>query len=303
MFQVNFLTLALSKSSCQRRCVPGDHQAVIGFFLLVCCLLLANPLAAAPPSPWPTVETNRLGMTLRLIPGGKYLLGSPPDEAGRYWHEGPQQMVALSPFYITEKEITNAHYGRFLAATDHPAPLYWQDKNLNGPHQPVVGVTWHDAVAFAEWLSRITGQTYRLPTEAQWEAAARGGLVGQPFPWGSQSPDEEGRFRANFNPNPYDRDGYRYTAPVGSFPANNFGLFDMAGNVAEWCRDWYDPKAYQKPRGADPTGPAAGTYRVIRGGSWYDRARELRCAARQFSPPDRADGFIGFRLVHPVSRN
>ncbi|MGQ9920912.1 MAG: formylglycine-generating enzyme family protein [Desulfobacca sp.] len=301
MLQRNLSRLVLAKNTSRCTCVPGDLQAVSGFFLLVCCLLFAKALLAAPPLPWPTVETNGLGLTLRLISGGTYLLGSPPEEVGRYWHEGPQHRVQLNPFYITDKEITNAQYGRFLAATGHPAPLYWQDKHLNGPDQPVVGVTWHDAVAFAAWLSNLTGQTYRLPTEAEWEAAARGGLVGQPFPWGQQPPDHDGRFLANFNPNPFDRDGYRYTAPVGSFPPNGFGLFDMAGNVAEWCLDWYDAKAYHNRPRLNPSGPPTGTTRVLRGGSWYSRARDLRCAARQFAPPNRTDGFIGFRLVRPIT--
>ncbi len=263
--------------------------------------LSAGRVTAEPQPSLPTQETNSLGMTLRLIPGTTYLLGSPPEEIGRYWHEGPQHHVTLSPFYIMDREVTNAQYGRFLAATGHPAPPYWLDRNLNAPEQPVVGVSWHDAVAFAAWLSSTTGMTYRLPTEAEWEAAARGGLVAQPFPWGDALPDNRGRFLANFNPNPYEQDGYRYSAPVGSFPPNGYALFDMAGNVAEWCLDWYDPQAYENRPSANPTGPPTGTAKVLRGGSWYSRARDLRCAARQFAPPCQTDGFIGFRLVRPIS--
>ncbi len=244
---------------------------------------------------------NKLGMTFHLIPGGIYLMGSPSDEAGRYWHEGPEHKVKLSPFYITEKEITNAQYGKFLDATNHTPPLYWLDKTLNSPQQPVVGVTWHDAVAFAAWVSTVTGENYRLPTEAEWEAASRGGLVGQPFPWGAQPPEQGLRFLANYNPNPYDKDGFLFSAPVGSFPPNGYGLFDMSGNAAEWCSDWYDADYYSRSRYENPEGPPAGIYRVIRGGSWYSRARDLRCAARQFFRPSRADGFIGFRLVHPIA--
>ncbi|AEB09880.1 formylglycine-generating enzyme family protein [Desulfobacca acetoxidans] len=276
------------------------------FLCLIICFCLSAWLAsgrlalAASPPPAPTCH-NILGIQLRLIPGGPYLLGSPPEESGRYWDEGPQHWVNLSPFYITATEITNAQYGEFLAATGHPEPLYWLDRNLNAPNQPVVGVTWHDATAFAKWLSRITQEEYMLPTEAQWEAAARGGLVGQPFPWGSTPPEQGGRFRASFNPNPYDKDGFRYTAPVASFPPNGFGLYDMAGNVAEWCEDWYHSSSYTKSRKENPAGPASGTSRVLRGGSWYGRARELRCAARQSFRPSQTDGFIGFRLIRPVS--
>jgi len=275
--------------------------AVVAAFVLLASLCLL-PLQGQAGPPVQTTDGVGLGFTLRFIPGGFYFLGSPPEEAGRYWHEGPQHMVELSPFYITDKEITNAQYGRFLKATGHPAPLYWQDKNLNQPEQPVVGVTWHDACAFAVWVSLVTGQTYRLPTEAEWEAAARGGLVAQSFPWGHLPPEQDGRFLANFNPNPYEKDGFRYTAPVGSFPPNGFGLYDMAGNVAEWCQDWYADDAYRHRPPDNPTGPPAGTWRVLRGGSWYSRARDLRCAARQFALPNQADGFIGFRLVRPLPR-
>jgi formylglycine-generating enzyme required for sulfatase activity len=273
----------------------------VGLGCLLWSCLVGNPSHAEITRQLPSSLKNNLDMTLRLIPGGIYLLGSPPEEAGRYWHEGPQHKVQLSPFYITEKEVTNAQYGQFLAATGYPAPVYWSDKNLNAPGQPVVGVTWHDAAAFADWLSGLTGQKYRLPTEAEWETACRGGLTGQSFPWGSHPPEQGRRFLANYNPNPYDKDGFRFPAPVGSFPPNGLGLFDMAGNVAEWCGDWYDPNFYASGPGENPLGPSKGIYRIIRGGSWYARGRELRCAARQYFRPSRADGFIGFRLVNPVS--
>lgn len=282
----------------------GSRKFILG--LLLCCLFGALPginsaqaVTAQHLQP-PATSENTLGISLHLIPGGLYLIGSPPEEAGRYWHEDPQHKVHLSPFYMTDKEITNAQYGQFLTATGHATPLYWLDKNLNAPDQPVVGVTWQDAVDFAKWMSQVTGEEYRLPTEAQWEAASRGGLTGQPFPWGDQPPENGQRFLANYNPNPYDRDGFRFSAPVGSFPPNGYGLFDMAGNVAEWCWDWYDPTYYTNSQYKDPGGPPSGRYRVIRGGSWYTRARELRCAARQFFRPSRADGFIGFRLVRPL---
>jgi formylglycine-generating enzyme len=272
--------------------------------LFFCCLLagtlgFSSGPAQAEQKLSPSFK-NIFGMIQRLIPGGVYRLGSPAAEGGRYWDEGPQHKVQLAPFYMTDKEITNAQYGQFLDATGHTPPLYWLDKTLNAPQQPVVGVTWHDAVAFAKWLSRVTGENYRLPTEAEWEAAARGGLTDKAFPWGDQPPEQGRGFLANYNPNPYDKDGFLVSAPVGSFPANGYGLYDMAGNVAEWCGDWYDPHYYSHSPAENPGGPPTGAYRVIRGGSWYARARELRCAARQFFQPSRADGFIGFRLVRPA---
>jgi formylglycine-generating enzyme required for sulfatase activity len=258
------------------------------WFFLLCLLWLPihNPAQAQD-----YLESQ--GLRFRLIPGGSYFLGSPPNEAGRYANEPAPYRVTLKPFYLAATETTNAQYAGFLAATGHPAPLYWQDKNLNNPSQPVVGVTWHDAQAFCRWLTRETGVVHRLPTEAEWEGAARGGLVGGPFPWGGRLHDAGGRYRANYYPNDFADDGFSLTAPVGSFPANGYGLFDMAGNVSEWCADEKTP-----PGGGTPF--AAPDYRIRKGGSWRSRARDLRCAARKFSPPDTADGFIGFRVLRQI---
>jgi sulfatase modifying factor 1 len=258
-------------------------------FLFLCWLLL--PLWSAQAQD--TLEAQ--GIRFRLIPGGWYLLGSPANETGRYADEAAPHKVNLKPFYISVTEITNAQYARFLEATAHPAPLYWQDKNLNAPNQPVVGVTWFDAVAFCAWLTKITGVTHQLPTGDQWEAAARGGLVGQLYPWGSQAPDAGGVFRANFRTALPGAAGFPFTAPVGSFPANGYGLFDMPGNVAEWCRDRYVPLTTGGPF-------KPGVLRLLKGGSFLNGARDLRPAARQSAPPHYADGYIGFRVVrlpHP----
>lgn len=241
---------------------------------------------------WAQETLEVLGLRFRLIPGGTYVLGSAPDQPVRYSAELPEYRVVLKPFYISVTEITNEQYGRFLTATGRRPPLYWHDPALNGPRQPVVGVSWYEAVAYTEWLTRTTGVVHRLPTEAEWEAAARGGLIGQPYPWGAEPPDAGGRFRANYYPNDFAADGFRFTAPVGSFPPNGYGLYDMAGNVAEWCLDRFTPTR--------PTSFAHPEARVLRGGSWMSRARELRVASRQYAPPEKADGFIGFRVVRLI---
>jgi sulfatase modifying factor 1 len=230
------------------------------------------------------------GLKFRRIPGGWYLLGSAVSEPGRYADEDTPHRVRVDSFYLATTETTNAQYARFLQATGHKAPLYWADRNLNAPNQPVVGVTWNDAVAFCKWLSRVTGVEHRLPTEAQWEAAARGGLTGQPYPWGSAAPDAGGVYRANYRPNDFAADGFAMSAPVGSFPPNGYGLFDMAGNVSEWCQDRYVPLRSQGPF-------RPGVLRLLKGGSWVSWPRDLRCAARQSAPPQYADGYIGFRVV------
>jgi formylglycine-generating enzyme required for sulfatase activity len=267
------------------RQLKSANRKLKTWFFLLCWLLLSffNPAPAQE-----TLEAQ--GLRFRLIPGGSCLLGSPEEEPGRYVDEAPPHRVTLEPFYLAVTETTNAQYGRFLKATGHRPPLYWQDKNLNAPSQPVVGVTWHEAVAFCQWLTKVTGQPHQLPTEAQWEAAARGGLSGQPYPWGAEPPDAGGSYRANYRTNNPGDTGFRLTAPVGRFPPNGFGLFDMAGNVAEWCLDRYTPLGK-----AGPFQP--GVLRLLKGGSWYSRARDLRCAARQSAPPHYTDGFIGFRVV------
>jgi formylglycine-generating enzyme required for sulfatase activity len=253
-------------------------------FLLLCWLLL-------PIRPGLAQETlEAQGIRFRLIPGGWYFVGSPPNEAGRYADEAASHKVNLKPFYITATEITNAQYARFLKATGHKKPLYWGDQNLNEPNQPVVGVTWNDAAAFCRWLTKVTGAPHELPAENQWEVAARGGLVAQPYPWGDQAPDAGGVFRANFRTSLPGATGFSFTAPVGSFPANGYGLFDMAGNVSEWCQDRYVPL----PTGG-PFKP--GVLRLLKGGSWISGPRNLRPAARQSAPPQYADGYIGFRVV------
>jgi formylglycine-generating enzyme required for sulfatase activity len=257
--------------------------------LLLCWLVLLSGSARAQE----TLEAQ--GIRFRLIPGGTYLLGSPATEPGRYDDEAQPHRVNLPPFYISVTEITNAQYGQFLKATGYKPPLYWQDRNLNAPQQPVAGVTWFDAEAFCRWLTRATGAACQLPSEAQWEAAARGGLVGQPYPWGAQAPRADGVYRANYHTEIPGATGFRFTAPVGSFPANGYGLFDMAGNVSEWCLDRYVPV-----RTGGPFKP--GVLRLLKGGSFISGARDLRCAARQSAPPAYADGYIGFRVVrlaHP----
>jgi formylglycine-generating enzyme required for sulfatase activity len=283
---VNFLTF-MKYSKIYVRPRP---RKIAGRSSLICILLLGwlLPAMGNPARAQNYVESQ--GLRFCLIPGGSYLLGSPPHEAGRYANEPTPRRVTIKPFYLAATETTNAQYARFLAATGHAPPVYWQDKNLNNPSQPVVGVTWQGARDFCQWLTQKTGVVHRLPSEAEWEAAARGGLAGEPYPWGRELPDAGGRYRANYYPNDFADDGFSLSAPVGSFPANGYGLFDMAGNVSEWCADEKAPLG-----GGTPF--AAPDYRIRKGGSWRSRARNLRCAARQFSPPATAEGFIGFRIL------
>ncbi|MBI4864805.1 MAG: SUMF1/EgtB/PvdO family nonheme iron enzyme [Candidatus Riflebacteria bacterium] len=213
-----------------------------------------------------------------LIPAGPFAMGGT-----MYSNEQPIHNVYLDAFWIDRYPVTNRKYRVFVQATGHRDPAYWGDPRFNGDDQPVVGVSWDDAVAYATWAGK------RLPTEAEREKAARGGLVGQEYPWGPESPSG----RACWNT----------TQPclVGSYAPNDYGLYDMVGNVFEWCSDWYDSAYYEGRPDPDvnPTGPASGTDRVVRGGSWSYGCCDvfLRCAYRSCSGPSFPSGNLGFRCV------
>jgi len=224
------------------------------------------------------------GAKMVLVPAGEFTMGSPKNEG--YGNERPQHKVSLDAFHIDKYEVTNAQYKEFMDATGHEAPGYWADEKYNQPNQPVVGVTWYDAVAYARWVSK------RLPTEAEWEKAARG-TDGRRYPWGSNWNSLKCNFKSA-------ADGYEYTAPVGSFPtgASPYGAMDMAGNVWEWCADWYDEDHYSEDPEKNPLGPDSGIRRVLRGGCWMDPPRwSLRCAHRDADYPDSRSSVRGFRCA------
>ncbi len=206
------------------------------------------------------------------------------DEAGRP-DERPAHHVWLSAFRIALLPVTNQEYAAFVAATGHEPPRFWEDARFNAPDQPVVGVSWLDAVAYCRWLREATGQPYRLPTEAEREKAARGGVEGWRFPWGDDPGEAGGRF-------PQDA-----PRPAGLSAPNGYGLFDMAYNVHEWCADWYDPDYYRRSPERDPQGPAGGTRRASRGGAWRHQVKVSRCAARSSLDPAFRYNDYSFRVV------
>jgi formylglycine-generating enzyme len=253
--------------------------------------------------------------------------------------EGPVRPIELTPFLIEATAVSNERFATFVAATgylteaerfgwafvfagllpdDFPptrgvvqAPWWRQVEGADwrhpeGPHStitdrldhPVVQVSWHDAQTYAAWAGR------RLPTEAEWEYAARGGLVQQRYPWGDDlTPDGEHRmnvWQGTFPPRNTLDDGYYGTAPVDTFPPNGYGLYNLTGNVWEWCQDWFDPTFHRHGPRKNPKGPPRGSHRVMRGGSYLCHASycyRYRVAARGANTPDSATGNLGFRCA------
>jgi sulfatase modifying factor 1 len=240
------------------------------------------------------------------IPAGEFLMGS--NDLTRA--ERPVHYVFLDEYSIGRLEVTNFQYKVFCDSTKRTYPeVHWSLHShkadpyfLAEPTYPVVSVNWDDALAYTEWLSQMTGKKYRLPTEAEWEKAARGGLEGKRYPWGDASYDADGKYRANAgsdaeNDRIRKKDGFLYAAPVGSFPPNGYGLYDMAGNVWEWCADFYDPTYYARSPYKNPQGPEHGKKRVIRGGSWFGDAQHMENAARLWNYASIRYASTGFRVA------
>jgi iron(II)-dependent oxidoreductase len=234
------------------------------------------------------------GTMMVLVPGGSNDMGSidtPPDGMPIFGDELPEHTVTIDSFYMDVSEVTNAKYAEFMSATGYPAPIYWADPRFNAPEQPVVGLKWEDAIAFCNWMGK------RLPTEAEWERACRGGHDGRDFPWGNVLDYNYGNFASV-----KDADIWYDTAPVCSFKPNDYGLFDMIGNVYEWCSDYYEYGYYANSPVNNPMGPATGTTRVLRGGSCYDGffPSYLRCATRYSYFGATMNGLIGLRCAMSI---
>jgi sulfatase modifying factor 1 len=225
---------------------------------------------------------------LVVIPAGWFWMGS---ESGQE-NERPVHRVWIDSFYLAACQVTNAEYDRFLNATASDVPPLWNDPNFNHPEQPVVAISWFDAVTYSEWLSAIGGRKYRLPTEAEWERAARGGVEGNLFPWGDGPAESLSNYAQRWKTGP---------EPVARCAPNGFGLYDICQNVHEWCSDWYQPDYYANSLERNPRGPEAGERRASRGGSWRHHIKVTRCAARSSIPPQFRYADYGFRLAADLS--
>jgi formylglycine-generating enzyme required for sulfatase activity len=239
------------------------------------------------------------------IPGGQFLMGS--DTGLEY--ESPAHLVTLSSFEISKCEITNYQFQAFVNETGYQTvaernnrSFTWKSYAIKGRDSyPVVLVTWSDAEEYCKWLSTKQNTTYRLPTESEWEYAARGGDNRQSYPWGDKLAAAQANFAPDSKRSSYAEPILDFIKPVGSYPANAFGLHDLIGNVFEWTADWFNEKYYQSSPSVNPMGPDNGKSRVIRGGSWAHQANYCTVFYRKPNVPDFPASYIGFRVVRVIT--
>lgn len=279
-----------------------------------------------------------------FIPEGTFLMGTNDKEGFPADGEGPVREIKVSAYFIDEAAVTNKQFAAFIEATGYvtdaerfgwsyvfhsfvsaktgeqvtqvatQTPWWWVVEGANWCHpegpesnieerldHPAVHISWNDADAYCRWAGK------RLPTEAQWEYAARGGLVQKKYPWGDElKPKGEHQcniWQGKFPDKNHASDGYAGTAPVKSYEPNGYGLYNMAGNVWEWCEDWFTPAYHLSPEILNPKGPLSGVARSMRGGSYLchkSYCNRYRVAARSKNTPDSSSGNIGFRCVYSV---
>lgn len=259
------------------------------------------------PVYWEVFQKNRTfkdpltGIEFIFVKAGCFQMG---DVAGiGDIDEKPVHEVCVDDFYMSKYEVTNEQFRRFKL--NHNSGSY-KGLGLNSPMLPVVNVSWFDAEAFTKWMSQMTGIKYRLPTEAEWEYAARGGTKTSRF-WGDNPNDacayanvadkSAKTYFLDINEIHDCDDGYKSASPVGRFKTNGFGLYDMLGNVWEWVLDWYEEDYYTKSPRKNPKGPHTGETKVIRGGSWFNEPTFVRLSIRDAVDPSVKDFNIGFRIV------
>jgi formylglycine-generating enzyme required for sulfatase activity len=230
-----------------------------------------------------------------LVPAGSFVMGSAASEEGRFSDEGPQHNVSIpKPFVVSAFEITFDEWDTCVAVSDCPGNV--SDADWGRGQRPTINVTWNEAQRYVEWLSKITGKRYRLLSEAEYEYAARGGSQ-TPYPWGT----DMGKGNANCHGCGSQWDN-RQTAPVGSFPANGFGLDDMVGNVWEWVEDCYHQTYDDAPTDGSPWMAGDCSRRAVRGGSWSTEPRTVRSANRDGATPDDRNHGLGFRVARSLAQ-
>jgi formylglycine-generating enzyme required for sulfatase activity len=253
--------------------------------ILLACLLVIQPLPAPcaeyPPADYTEPVTS---MEFMAVPGGTFTMGDNQDR-----HAQPVHTVTVRPFMLGRYEVTFEQYAKFCSSTGRLIPA---DGGWGMGNRPAINVSWQDAVDFTKWLSEKTGERFRLPSEAEWEYAARGGSKTK-FPWG----DEIGRNMANCSGCGSEWGG-RGTGPVGTHAPNGYGLYDMIGNVYEWCADVYHDIYLGAPAdGSAWISDAVDDSRINRGGSWLEQVREMEITRRCWNREDTRRNEIGFRVV------
>lgn len=235
--------------------------------------LAAHPAMAAAPD------------DMALVPAGEFTMGSPEGDLD----EKPAHKVLINAFFMDKYEVTVKQYAAFLQESGGDRPAEWKTMNKTAnQNRPVMGVDWAEAARYCKWAGK------RLPTEAEWEKAARG-TDGRLYPWGNDPPTP---LHANYGKREWSN--HEALVPVGTLEAGKspYGIYDMAGNVWEWVSDWYDNDYYKNSPSESPAGPPTGGFKVIRGGSWNTSARNLRAADRYFDPPSFRSQYVpGFRCA------
>ncbi|MFM7841458.1 MAG: formylglycine-generating enzyme family protein [Nitrospira sp.] len=259
--------------------------------LILLMLLLSGPSPAQAAQP-----ASKDGAPMVLVPAGPFPMGVPHGDRDGGRDEYPRHTVELDAFYIDAYEVNNARYLEFVKATGHRIPLHptnpartlWKDSRVSPAvaERPAVNVDWHDAAAYCKWAGK------RLPTEAEWEKAAKG-TEDRRFPWGNVEPTPK---HLNFN---QQWIGEKTLMPVGSYEAGKspYGAYDMAGNVWEWVADWYEDSYYEKSPAKNPPGPATGTDKVLRSSGWAVETPLVRIFTRVKSTPTIRNESTGFRCA------
>ncbi|CAN5414083.1 hypothetical protein BH09PLA1_BH09PLA1_22000 [soil metagenome] len=253
------------------------------------------------------VATNSVGMKFVFVPPGKFVMGSPITEARREMDEVEHKVQLTNGFYLGQTEVTRAQFAKFVRESKYVTEAEragdletWRNLSMGQKFDhPVVYVTWHDAQAFCEWLSAREGRTYRLPTEAEWEYAARAGTR-DPFANGASIGTGDANFNGTTRYGAGTVGSYRATTvAVRGFEPNPWGLHDMCGNVWEWCSDWYG--RYPIEPTINPQGPSTGSVKLARGGSWANAPEYCRAAYRFGGNPEASYSTVGFRCVMEAS--
>jgi formylglycine-generating enzyme required for sulfatase activity len=272
--------------------------------------------ALIPPKP---ISTTAIEPEMVFVQGGTFIMGSPKDAPDAGNNEKPRHEVQVSSFYMSKYEVTFGEFKTFVAETGYltdaekgdgsfiwtgsewkyKAGVNWRHdvagvpRDIDEKRHPVIHVSWNDAQAYIRWLNQKTGKNYRLPTEAEWEYAARGGAKSQGYLYSGSNDLNSVAW--------YDKNSGSKTHPVGQKQANELGIFDMTGNVWEWCQDWYDAAYYAgRPKlDVNPQGPSTGQYRVNRGRCWNFTPVICRLADRYWNTPNARNLLLGFRLCLP----